>query len=86
MIKNSIRKIVVVTCLLFLKKKPYHRDIASLFLLNKSFNYSLMKFIQKLLAFFTYNRYDRILQIRFSNKICRTTQIYSDYYLFKIIS
>ena len=31
MIKNSIRKIVVVTCLLFLKKKPYHRDIASLF-------------------------------------------------------
>ena len=46
MIKNSIRKIVVVTCLLFLKKKPYHRDIASLFLLNESFNYSLMKFKQ----------------------------------------
>ena len=69
MIKNSIRKIVVVTCLLFLKKKPYHRDIASLFLLNESINYSLMKFKQNYWYFFTYNRYDRILQIRFSKRI-----------------
>ena len=69
MIKNSIRKIVVVTCLLFLKKKPYHRDIASLFLLNESINYSLMKFKQNYWYFFTYNRYDRILQIKFSKRI-----------------
>ena len=69
MIKNSIRKIVVVTCLLFLKKKPYHRDIASLFLLNESINYSLMKFNQNYWYFFTYNRYDRILQIKFSKRI-----------------
>ena len=45
-----------------------------------------MEFIQHYRHFyFTYNRYDKFLQIRFTNKICQATQIYSDYYLFKII-